>query len=397
MDFFSLSQLNGMVMETVKDTFPETCWVLAETADVKIQRTGHCYLEFIEKHPDNNSTVAKARGYIWANIFASLRMYFEQQTGRRFESGLKVLVQVAVEFHPVYGYGLNVCGIDPSYTVGDLQAQKQKILRKLGEEGILTMNRELELPVLPQRIAVISSETAAGYGDFVRHIESSEFVFYPRLFPAIMQGEHTEKSIIAALNKIFSYSDLFDAVVIIRGGGASSDLASFDTYDLAANCAQFPLPIITGIGHERDDTVLDTVAFHSAKTPTAVADYLIGVVQNVFETLSNIAVALPTAARRLIENSASRLEMRRTEICNSAQKMIDKNDSYLREKEVFFKLSSPEYILAKGYSITVRNGKALKSIEGLQPNDIVETILADGKFTGRIVAKSPEKYVSLPA
>jgi exodeoxyribonuclease VII large subunit len=384
MDFLTLSQLNSQISKAIKNNFPTTYWLLAETADVRVQRNGHCYLEFIEKNPDDNSTVAKARGYIWANVFGALRLYFEQQTGRRFESGLKVLVEVAVEFHPVYGYGLNVCGIDPSYTIGDLQAKKQAILQKLKEEGILTMNRELSMPVLPQRIAVISSETAAGYGDFVRHLEASEFVFYSHLFPALMQGEQTEKSVIAALNKIFGYRDLFDVVVIIRGGGATSDLASFDSYDLAANCAQFPLPVITGIGHERDDTVLDAVAFYRAKTPTAVADFLIGAMEDTFSALSDIAASLPIAANRLIESNKSLLEMRRLEICNSVQRQIAKQDSLLAKKEVFFQLSSPEYILAKGYSITVKNGKALKSAAGLQSGDIIETILSEGKFKSRV-------------
>jgi exodeoxyribonuclease VII large subunit len=407
MDFLSLSQLNSLVAQEVKNAFPETYWLMAETSDVRTSNR-HCYLEFVEKNPHNNSLIAKARGYIWANTFEMLKPYFEQKTGRCFESGLKVLVKVSVEFHPVYGYGLNVCDIDPTYTLGDLQARRQAILQQLAEEGILSMNKELEMPVLPQRIAVISSATAAGYGDFFQHLtgNSSGFVFYTKLFPAIMQGELTESSIISALDKIFEHKDAFDVVVIIRGGGATSDLASFDSYLLAANCAQFPLPVITGIGHERDDTVLDFVSFYRAKTPTAVADFLINAVEETAAALSDcqaeitgganeiletcdgnlqiLISRLPLFVNNLIEGKKNRLENYQQKIQQAVRHLITTQELQLKEKGSYFKLSSPAYILAKGYSITFKNGKAIKSAKELQPGDRIETALAEGKVVSEV-------------
>jgi len=410
MDFLTLSQLNACVSREIKSAFPATCWVMAETSDVRINNR-HCYLELVEKSPTGNGLIAKARAYIWANTFEMLKPYFEQMTGREFTSGLKILINVSVEFHPVYGYGLNVCDIDPAYTLGDLQARRQAILRQLEEEGILTLNKELDMPGLPQRIAVISSATAAGYEDFCRHLTDNRqgYVFYPKLFPAVMQGEQTEASIISALDKLFKYKDLFDVVVIIRGGGATSDLSAFDSYDLAVNCAQFPLPVITGIGHERDDTVLDFIAFHRAKTPTAVADFLIeqmdetasglfdcqeNIRENTLavldahrERLKILTTYLPVFARNLLDGKQSVLEMLRLKIRNSASSFILAHESRLREKESFFRLSSPEYILAKGYSIMVKNGKAVKSAKELAPDDVVETVLAEGKVESVVIKK----------
>ena len=402
MDFLTLSQLNLQIGREIKNSFPETYWLMAETSDVRTNNR-HCYLEFVEKNPSNNTLIAKARGYIWANTFELLKQYFERETGRSFDSGLKVLVNVSVDFHPVYGYGLNVCDIDPSYTLGDLQLRRRAILRQLEEEGVLNLNKELEIPVLAQRIAVISSETAAGYEDFCRHLNDNRqgFVFYTHLFQAVMQGEQTESSVISALDKIYAYPDLFDLVVIIRGGGAASDLAAFDSYALAANCAQFPLPVITGIGHERDDTVLDFVAFHRAKTPTAVADFLIeqmektatalldcrskiskktlSILESYNEKLKMASIHLPLFARNLLEAKTTSLEMRRLKLQNSAEQRVRTCQSQLKEKESFFRLSSPAYILAKGYSITLKDGKAVKTAEELQKGDRILTILSDGK------------------
>ena len=403
MDFLTLSQLNASVSREMKNTFPETCWVMAETSDVRINNR-HCYLELIEKNPAGNGLVAKARAYIWATMFELLKPYFEQTTGREFTSGLKILINVAVEFHPVYGYGLNVCNIDPTYTLGDLQARRQAILRQLEEEGIISLNKELEMPCLPQRIAVISSATAAGYEDFCRHLTDNRqgYVFYPKLFPAVMQGDQTGSSIISALDKIFQYKDLFDAVAIIRGGGATSDLSAFDSYELAANCAQFPLPVITGIGHERDDTVLDFISFHRAKTPTAVADFLIEQVEETAsglfdcqesirkntiaaldvynERLKFLTAHLPLFARSLLEGKQATMEMLRLKIRNGASSFLLTKESKLKEKESFFRLSSPDYILAKGYSITLKNGKAVKSSKELSQGDSLKTVLAEGKI-----------------
>jgi len=392
MDFLTLSQLNTTVGKEMKNAFPETYWVMAETADVRINNR-HCYLELIEKNPMGNGLIAKARAYIWANMFELLKPYFEQTTGRNFTSGLKILINVSVEFHPVYGYGLNICNIDPTYTLGDLQLRRKAILRKLEEEGVLSLNKELEIPRLPQRIAVISSATAAGYEDFCRHLTDNRqgFIFYPHLFSAVMQGEQAEASIISALNRIFQHKDLFDVVVIIRGGGATSDLAAFDSYELAVNCAQFPLPVITGIGHERDDTVLDFIAFYRAKTPTAVADFLIEQLDETASGLFDFTTHLPLSARSLLEGKQTLLEMFRLRIRNSVSSFLLVQESRLKEKESFFRLSSPDYILAKGYSITLKNGKAVKSAKKLSQGDSIETVLAEGKVKSVVMLEGISK------
>ena len=274
----SLLELNTMIKGAIHSALPGTCWVRAEMSDVRVNSSsGHCYLEFIEKDEKTGQTVAKARGTIWARTFHTIKLYFEKETGQLFTSGLKVLVNVSVEFHELYGYSLSINDIDPSYTLGDMVKKRKEIVRRLQNEGIFDLNKALPFPPLPQRIAVITSPTAAGYEDFVHQLTENEYdiPFYIKLFPATMQGEKTEDSIIAALDRIFPNTGYFDVVVIIRGGGSASELSSFDSYPLAANCAQFPLPVITGIGHERDDTVLDMVAHTRLKTPTAVAAFLL--------------------------------------------------------------------------------------------------------------------------
>jgi exodeoxyribonuclease VII large subunit len=405
MDSFTLFQLNSLVEEKIQNAFPETCWLMAETSDVRY-KNGHCYLEFIEKKGPN--IIAKARGYIWENTFKLLKPYFEAKTGQSFVSGLKTLVKVSVDFHPVYGYGLNVYDIDPAYTLGDMQRHRQEILDRLEKEGVLSLNKELEIPSIPQRIAVITSPTAAGYEDFMNHLtnNSSGFVFYPHLFPSVMQGDQTEQSIITALNKIYENQTLFDVVVIIRGGGATSDLASFDTYPLAVNCAQFPLPIITGIGHERDNTVLDFIVNYRAKTPTAAADYLIGRMEETAFLLSNyqsnisysadcllkseiekiqqLTYYLPLFVSTCIEKQNNALNLLKEKLKTMQKQILSNEENKLKEKEVFFKLSSPEYILSKGYSITLKNGKALKSSNSLLEGDSIETILFEGKILSKV-------------
>ena len=266
MDSLSLLELNSLVRRSLEQCLPDEYWIQAELSDVRSNTTGHCYLEFVQKDPRSNNLVAKARGMIWNNIYRLLKPYFEESTGQLFTSGIKVLVKVTVQFHELYGYSLTVLDIDPAYTLGDMARRRREILLQLEEEGVLTLNKELEMPVLPQRVAVISSATAAGYGDFCHQLQHNPggFYFYTELFPALMQGNQVEESVLVALDRINARINEFDVVVIIRGGGATSDLSGFDTYLLAAACAQFPLPIITGIGHERDDTVLDSVAVSTA-------------------------------------------------------------------------------------------------------------------------------------
>jgi len=219
----TLSELNYRVKLAINSQLPDTYWVRAETSDVRRNQNGHCYLEFIEKDPVSHTIIAKARGVIWSSTFQLLSIYFQEQTSQPFSSGLNVMVRVSVEFHELYGYSLNVVDIDPVYTVGDIARNRQLVLKQLEEDGIITLNKELLLPELTNRIAIISSPTAAGYGDFCDQLDKNPYgiVFYPKLFPAKMQGEQTESSIIEALDKIYAYRELFDCVAIVRGGGAS--------------------------------------------------------------------------------------------------------------------------------------------------------------------------------
>ncbi|MDR1720150.1 MAG: exodeoxyribonuclease VII large subunit [Dysgonamonadaceae bacterium] len=410
MDFLTLSELNALVADCIKDNFPDTYWVIAETSDVRVNQSGHCYLELIEKSQLTGAVVAKARSYIWNQTFRMLKPLFEEKTGQSFGSGLKILIKAVVDFHPNYGYGINILDIDPAYTLGETQLRRQQILNQLKEEGVLEMNKELPMPLTPQRIAVITSATAAGYEDFLAqlHHNPQGFVFYPKLFPAVMQGEQTESAILSALDQIFAHVELFDVVAIVRGGGATSDLAAFDSYLTAAACAQFPLPVITGIGHERDDTVLDMVAHYKAKTPTAVADYLIHCMATIHEQLldtessihekakerlslaadelRNLTFSLQHKSLNLIEKNHSSLELIQMDLKNRCMQLLSTHQHQLTKWESVIQLSSPQYILAKGYSITRFNGKALKSTNVLRPGDQIETQFREGTLKSVVVS-----------
>jgi exodeoxyribonuclease VII large subunit len=303
-------------------------WVVAEISELKENRTGHCYLELIEK--EDNTIIARSRATIWSYTYRMLKPYFETSTGQSFTQGIKILVQVSVEFHPSYGFSLNIKDIDPVYTVGDMAMQRKEIIERLKSEGIFDMNKELELPLVPQKIAIISSATAAGYQDFINQLESNEngFVFYTKLFEATMQGADTEPSIINALERIFQYEDFFDTVVIIRGGGATADLSSFDSYNLAFNITQFPLPVITGIGHEKDDTIIDLVAHTRMKTPTAAAEFLVAGVERFYEQLLYTENEVVQLVRSLIDEKQTRLEQNAERLNYTVSQFI--NEKQLR-------------------------------------------------------------------
>lgn len=432
---FSLLELNRRIKASVQEAFSETYWIQAETSDVRTHvSSGHCYLEFIEKNPLSGQLVAKTRGTIWAKTFRMLKPCFEQETGQPFVSGLKVLVKVAVDYHELYGLNLTVLDIDPTYTLGDMARKRMEIIRQLQEEGIFTLNKELAFPALPRRIAVITSPTAAGYEDFLKQITENKagFPFYIRLFPALMQGDKTEMSIIAALDHIYNNVEHFDVVAIIRGGGSAADLSSFDSYLLAANCAQFPLPVITGIGHERDDTVVDMVAHTRLKTPTAVAEFLIGKMQSAADhlsglhqaicqqavdllqnqknslqllsarlpsiassrlernrgTLKSLAGRLPVVASSLISGYTLSLEGLNNRVKNSTVHLLSNKAKELQLSEQFIKLASPEYILKRGYSLTLKNGNIIKHASELHPGDLIVTRFSDGETTSKVEASN---------
>lgn len=399
----SLYELNGLVKQSIRNSMSETYWVRAELSDVRSNYSGHCYLEFIQKDASGNNLIAKARGTIWSNIYKMLKPYFEQETGQTFTSGIKVLVRVSVEFHELYGYSLTVLDIDPVYTVGDMEKKRRKILRQLKEEGVIDLNKELEMPLLPQRVAVISSATAAGYGDFCNQLMNNPrgYGFHIELFSAIMQGEQVEESIIASLNAIYDRLDEFDVIVIIRGGGATSDLSGFDTYELAANCAQFPLPIITGIGHERDDTVIDLVVHTRVKTPTAAAAFLIACMDKVADRLENLSSRLQQGVQNRILWEYHRIENLKQRVPNAVYKRINNAkygllsmrkdlqmvaQQYLSVRRHRLELlqqrlndALPEKQLARGFSIALKNGKVVKDASCLQEGDTLITLFHQGK------------------
>ena len=382
----TLYSLNNLVRNAISDALPSRYWVTGELSEVRETTVGHCYIELIQRDENTQETVAKARGTIWSRIYSLLRPYFLEQTGQPFAAGLKVLLQVTVSFHELYGYTLDVCDIEPAYTIGDIARQRQLIIKRLTEEGVIGLNKELEFPLLPQRIAVISSATAAGYGDFCDQLLKNRygFVFYPHLFPAPMQGNGAEQGIIAALDRIAESVENWDVVVIIRGGGATSELGCFDTYDLANNCAQFPLPIITGIGHLRDESILDIVAHTSAKTPTAAAEFLIHAMLENETVLSEIQSVIATAITKRVDNEKKRIDTMMgqmpvyTALYMQAQR--HKLDLYQRSIDA----ASPEHILSLGYSITRLNGKAVRDAGTLKPGEEVETTVASGTFTSVI-------------
>lgn len=423
----SLLELNTRIRGALSRAFPETCWVRAEMSDVRVNTSsGHCYLEFVEKNVQTGQLVAKVRGSIWAKTFRMLKPYFEMETGQMFASGLKVLVKVSVEFHELYGLSLTVLDIDPAYTLGDMVRKRMEIIRQLQEEGVFTLNKELPFPLLPRRIAIITSSTAAGYEDFMNQLTRNKggYPFYTKLFPALMQGERTEASVIAALDRIYQHQDLFDVVVVIRGGGATSDLNSFDSYLLAANCAQFPLPIITGIGHERDDTVVDLVAHTRMKTPTAVAEFLISRMDSVGEELESlrqdvsllamdilsrqknylqlvvtrfpsivtsriernrsglqtIASRLPAMASGLLSRRQSVLENTELRLRNGITSKLSESGRFIQLTEQFIKMASPDYILKRGYSLALKDGKIIKHASDLRAGEELTTRFIDGEI-----------------
>ena len=342
---YTLTELCALIGEVLDDSLEPSYWVKAEISSLS-EKGGHLYLELID------GKTAKMRATCWAGTKELLMAYFESETGQRLQAGMSVLIEAQIQWHPVYGLSLSIVGIDPSYTLGDIAQQRQKTIAQLQKDGLLDAQQLLPLPTLIRRIAVISSESAAGYEDFKHQLEHSPFAFHLTPFFATMQGESAAKSIIAALSEI----EGFDAVVIIRGGGATTDLSCFDNYELCAVCAQYELPIITGIGHTRDISVLDLVAHEALKTPTAVAEWLIHRMDDQMSRITDLMTRLTRTAERQILIRQHRVEMleQRLAACN------------------------PERIYRMGYSLLTKNGKTVRSVNDLHPGDIVTTHLADG-------------------
>ena len=382
----SLSRLNSMVRAAIEEQLPLKYWVTGELSEVRATSVGHCYIELVERDEATGEISAKARGTIWSRVYSLLRPYFLEQTGREFSVGLKVLLQVSVNFHELYGFSLDVCDIEPAYTIGDMARQRMLIVQRLTDEGVINLNKELPFPLLPKRVAVISSASAAGYGDFCDQLNGNlyGFTFRVQLFPAPMQGSKVEEGIISALNAIARDIDSWDVVVIIRGGGATSDLSCFDTYDLANNCAQFPLPVVTGIGHQRDDTLLDIVAHTRVKTPTAAAELLIHTMLVQAEKIENLRRAIPDTVSRRIADERRRVEMLVQNLPLSVAMVLQQQRHKLDIWEQQLQASSPDRILAKGYTLTLCGGRIVRSAAELSAGDEVVTRFADGDVTSTV-------------
>ena len=434
----TLFELNQLVREVIESEMPDEYWVEAELAECR-ESHGHCYMDLIQKDERNATPIARASARCWANKWMLIRPYFERTTGQRLHAGMKVLLKVYAQFHEAYGFSWIVTDIDPTYTLGDMARKRQEIIRQLKAEGVFDLQRELRLPLFCQRIAIISSETAAGYGDFCNQLADNPygFQFQAQLFPAIMQGEGVEQSIISALEQIYASlstqqttitqhpspnTQSFDCVVIIRGGGASSDMSGFDTLALAENVANFPIPIITGIGHERDESILDMVSHTRVKTPTAAAAFLIDHLKTVMDSLNNaqeqiarlaqqkltyyksqfaaVAEVLPrlfsnvrvrqearldALNNRLILSSGNRLSTLNAQLSTLSEHlpilldrrlMNEKHRLQLIEEKA--KSLDPALLLSRGYSMTMKDGKIVRDAADLHPGDEIETRLANG-------------------
>ena len=416
---FTLYELNRLVRETIEYEMPNEYWVEAELSECRESR-GHCYMELIQKDestPEHNSPaygpsatpIAKAAAKCWASKWMIIRPYFERITGQRLTVGMKVLLKVKPQFHEAFGFSWIVTDIDPTYTMGDMARKRQEIIRQLKEEGVFDLQKELSLPLFCQHIAVISSETAAGYGDFCNQLTDNPygFQFRTRLFPAIMQGEGTEQSIISALEKI--YEDLtFDCVVIIRGGGATSDMSGFDTLALAENVANFPIPIITGIGHERDESILDMVAHTKVKTPTAAAAFLISHLKEVADAinetestivrrvqdrmqmeqirLNRIAEAIPRLFSIVKTRQEARIEAFEQRMPLLIERRITAERHRLQLIEEKAKNLDLTLLLKRGYSITLHQGKAVRDPKTLKSGDEIETRVEKGSITSKVTS-----------
>ena len=371
-----------MVRDAIEMQLPDEYWVEAELSECR-ERGGHCYMELIEKDEQTNTPVARASAKCWRQTWQVLQPHFERVTGQPLHAGLKVLLRVYAQYHEAYGFSWIVTDIDPTYTIGDMARKRQEIIRQLKEEGVFDLQRELRIPLFAQRIAVISAAGAAGYGDFCRQLEDNEygFRFEVTLFPAIMQGEQVEKSIIAALNNIYAQGQKsYDCVVIIRGGGATADLSGFDTLALAENVAQFPLPIITGIGHDRDESIIDMVSNTRVKTPTAAAALLIDNLRQVWERL-NLAQQRISMAGHIIIDARHRIEMLQQRLAMAIERLMTNQKHRLSQIELLLQSYDPQLLLRRGYSITLHHGRAVRDPQQLQAGDEIETRVEKGKIT----------------
>lgn len=380
---YSLLELCNCIEEVLSEQLSASYWVRAEIAS--LTERGHCYMELVEK-ANNNSIAAKVRATCWSNIYHLLAAYFANETGQLLSVGMQVLLQVEVNFHAAYGLSLNIIGIDPTFTLGDIARQRQQTIQRLQQDGVMELQKALPLPTLPRRIAVISAADAAGYGDFSHQLENNDgrFAFRTHLFPAVMQGDQSPASIIHALQDIATKIEDFDVVVIVRGGGATTDLRNFDDYSLAFHCANFPLPIIAGIGHTRDVSVVDMVVHTTVKTPTAAAEYLITKIQEQANRLDDLWTRVQRLVQLACTRETNRLITWQQRLQFATQHRLQRQRMQLDIWQKTIAMHSPEHIYQKGYTLATVNGKVVKKATDVQQGDELVTHTIDGTIISTI-------------
>lgn len=425
----TLYELNNLVSEVISSVMPDEYWVEAEISELRVVR-GNCYMELVQKAEDTRTPVARASAKCWRTYWILVQSSFERVTGRQLCPGMKVMMRVHADFHEAYGFSWIVTDINPEYTLGDIARRRREIIARLKEEGVFDLQKELIIPLFAQRVAVISSDNAAGYDDFCNQLQNNEkgLAFSVKLYPAVMQGESTEDSVIEALDRIYKDEDKFDVVVIIRGGGATSDLSGFDTLSLAENVANFPLPIIVGIGHNRDESVLDLVANMSVKTPTAAAAFLIDrlaavaarvdaaatslskYVTNRIEQeksrikylstvlpslyaavksrenmrISRMSDSLYVAVRQIVASEKARLDLMPQRLSGAWRQAVTGESHRLQMLEQRVAASDPKRMLARGYTLTLHDGRAVTDLSSLKKGDMLTTLFAGGEVMSEV-------------
>lgn len=432
----TLYELNNLVSEVISSVMPDEYWVEAEISELRVVR-GNCYMELVQKAEDTRTPVARASAKCWRTYWILVQSSFERVTGRQLCPGMKVMMRVHADFHEAYGFSWIVTDINPEYTLGDIARRRREIIARLKEEGVFDLQKELIIPLFAQRVAVISSDNAAGYDDFCNQLQNNEkgLAFSVKLYPAVMQGESTEDSVIEALDRIYKDEDKFDVVVIIRGGGATSDLSGFDTLSLAENVANFPLPIIVGIGHNRDESVLDLVANMSVKTPTAAAAFLIDrlaavaarvdaaatslskYVTNRIEQeksrikylstvlpslyaavksrenmrISRMSDSLYVAVRQIVASEKARLDLMPQRLSGAWRQAVTGESHRLQMLEQRVAASDPKRMLARGYTLTLHDGRAMTDLSSLKKGDMLTTLFAGGEVVSEVNKISKNK------
>lgn len=393
----SLTELLGLVRDKIYEALPDAFWVIAEIAEMKVQTAGHCYLELTGSDTPGGRVTGRARATIWASKYRSLSTFFNASTGIPLRAGITILFRATVEYHELYGLSLNISDIDPSYTAGDMALRREAVIRRLTAEGVISMNAGLHLVPYPRNIAVVSSSKAAGYQDFINHLMANPYgyIFKTTLFEAVMQGEETEASVTGALDMVAGEAGKYDAVAIIRGGGSTTDLSWFDSYAIAFHVTQFPLPVLTGIGHEKDQSVTDLAAWKALRTPTAVAGFLVERTLECENRIIGMAGELASAVTEALEAAGEQISSLQNRIASTARLIVRVNSDRLGYHAETLRRSSgivlqkaaditgrlegslrhldPAAVLKRGYTLTSRNGLIIRSAGNLEPGDIITT------------------------